>query len=108
MSFAGGHVPEADWKVFRRLRVDALERFCGNVLNRISELAAEPGKSKHERYLAVFEEIERSERQLAMAFDDPRRSRMIEQLRIMVGLGLIDDEELGELSEDTRHRVQFF
>jgi hypothetical protein len=67
-------ISEADWKVFRQLRPVALERFCERALAEVGRLASDPNKTSHERYLSVFRLIERRDRELADAFDDPRRS----------------------------------
>jgi hypothetical protein len=52
-------ISEADWKVFRRLRPIALERFCERVLSEIGQTASESGKGAHERYLALRHDTQR-------------------------------------------------
>jgi hypothetical protein len=46
-------ISESDWKLFRQFHPLALERFCEQVLADLGRLASDPGKSAHERYLAV-------------------------------------------------------
>lgn len=73
-------VPESDWKVFRELRELALQRFCKRVLEELERLRMNASRSHHERYLDVFELLRDRDEELAHAFNDPRRSRMIVQL----------------------------
>ena len=44
-------ISEKDWRVFRKLREVALERFCTRVLDDAGRIAAERTKSAHARYL---------------------------------------------------------
>jgi hypothetical protein len=65
--------PERDWKVFRELRVVALERFCERVVARVSEVIGSRGTA-HQRYLDVFKIIDEEDRDLSRMFNNPRRS----------------------------------
>lgn len=49
-----GPLPEADWKLFRRLRRTAPDRFGQQVLEDVGRLAAEPGRGPHDRYLGMY------------------------------------------------------
>ena len=70
-------VPESDWKIFRELKEVALERFCRRVLEELETVRLDDSRSYHERYLAVFLLLQNRDEELAQAFNDPRRSRMI-------------------------------
>jgi hypothetical protein len=72
MSSMGGRMAESEWKLFRQLQAVALERFCERVLSEVGRLAADARKNHHQRYLAVFKLIERRDKELADAFDNPR------------------------------------
>ena len=65
-------ISETDGRLFRQLHPVALERFCQRVLEERARLWSGPGKSSHQRYLAVFKLIERRDKELADAFDNPR------------------------------------
>jgi hypothetical protein len=99
-------IGEADWKVFRQLRVVALERFCERALSEVGRLAAEAGQTPHERYLAVFRLLERRDRELADAFNNPRRSAALWQLARIQSHGLLTEEEMGRFSPEVREAVQ--
>jgi len=100
--------PESDWKLFRKLQLLALDRFCQRVLAEVSQLAADVGKSSHERYLAVFKLLQRRDKELADAFNDPRRSTALVQLAQIRFRKLLTDEEFAGFSPETRASVQMF
>ena len=101
-------ISESDWKHFRQLHSLALERFCEQSLSEVGRLASEPGKSAHERYLAVFRLLKRRDKELAEAFDDLRRSTAWRQLAVIRSRGLLTDEEFARFSPETRAAVQVF
>ena len=99
-------VLESDWKVFRELRELALERFCKRVLEELEPLRLNASRSYHERYLDVFELLRDRDEELAHAFNDPRRSRMIVQLAAIHAYGLLEPDELARFTLGTRDTVE--
>jgi hypothetical protein len=99
-------LPEADWKAFRKLREIALDRFCRRILDELDTLRRDDSKSAHERYLAVYRHLRDRDDHLGRAFDDPRRSRMLPQLAVILALDLLEPAELSRLSEPTRTDAQ--
>lgn len=104
----GQHVPERDWKTFRKLKDRALDRYCRQALDEIAALctAQEDGLSNHERYLQVFRRVQELDKDLSLAFDDPRRSTMTLLLISMRRLELLTDDELAQFSEGTLWRTR--
>ena len=101
------NVPESDWKKFRSLREVALERLCDRTLKEIVRLAADASSGSHQRYLAIYELIQKRDRDMARAFDDPRRSQVLQQLSAMHALGLLEAGELDAFTDETREAVRF-
>jgi hypothetical protein len=101
-------ISESDWKLFRQLHQIALERFCERALFEVNQLASDADKSAHERYLAVYKQIERRNKELAKAFDGLRRSTAIQQLAVIRSRGLLTEEEFARFSPETRRAVEFF
>jgi hypothetical protein len=99
-------IAEPDWKVFRKLRTIALERFCDRVLAEVGHIAGDAGKTSHERYLAVFKLIEQRDRELADAFNGMRRSRARQQLACICSHGLLTEDEMSGFSPETRQVVR--
>jgi hypothetical protein len=102
------NISEVDWKLFRQLHPIALERFCQRVLSEVGSLASSPDKSSHQRYLAVFQLIQRRDRELADAFNDLRRSTALRQLACIQSQELLTDEEFARFSPETIEAVQLF
>lgn len=96
---------ESEWKIFRSVRVDALDRLCGRALGEITQAAAQEGKSNHDRFLAVFDLVMDCNDQIADAFDHLSRSKALMQLTIMRSMGLLTDEDLAQFSQQTREDV---
>ena len=99
-------ISEADWKHWRRVRDQALERFCAKVLRDAAKLEMGPGTA-HERYLALYKLVERRDNQLGEIFDGPRRSTAYAQIARATRAHLLTSEELDGFSEDTRQVIAF-
>lgn len=99
--------PEADWKLFRKLTEIALQRFCEAVLAEVQETTLDTAKSAHERYLALYRLIERRDRELGEAFNNPRRSTAMMQLAAIHSRGLLEPEEVSRFSASTRETLSF-
>jgi hypothetical protein len=98
--------PESDWKVFRELRRIALERFCERTLEEVHTILRDRSRTHHERYLAVFRLLRQRDEELAKAFNDPRRGRMIGQLVAIYAHGLLKPDELERFTEGTKATVE--
>ena len=98
--------PESDWKIFRELREVALERFCKRVLEELEPLRLDTSRSHHERYLDVFRLLQNRDEELAHAFDDPRRSKMIVQLAAIYAYGLLEPDEFARFTPHTRGTIE--
>lgn len=97
---------EAEWKIFRQLWDVALDRFCQRALAEVSKLSSQPGKTNHERYLAVYKRLQRRDRELSDAFDNPRRSTALRQLAHIYHLKLLTEEEFEQFDAKTKGSVQ--
>lgn len=98
-------LPESDWKHLRSIKDAALNRFCERALAECSETIADPGRTAHERYLALFEVMGKRDEELSRAFDGLRRSTALIQLMNMRSLGLVTDEEMEGFTPRTQDIV---
>ncbi len=96
---------ESDWKVFRKLREPALERYCERVLDEVGRISSDASRSHHERYLELFQVLGDRNEMLARAFDDPRRSQMLQQLAAMHALDLLQADELARFDPEIQERI---
>ena len=99
-------LPESDWKIFRQLRLVALERFCKRVLDEVPRFSLDTERSYHQRYLGLFRWLGDRNDELAKAFDDPRRSQMLWQLAAICAYGLLTPDELARFTPHTRELIQ--
>ena len=98
--------PESDWKIFRELRQVALERFCKRVLDEVERFRLDASRSHHERYLDLYRWLQDRDEELAHAFNDPRRSRMLWKLAAIHAYGLLDSDELARFTPETRETIE--
>ena len=98
--------PAADWRVFRDLQKVALERFCTRILDEAERLLRDKSRSHHDRYLDLYRLMRERDEELAAAFDDPRRARLLWQAARMHALELIEPDELARFSEKTRASIE--
>jgi len=96
------HIPEADWRQFKKIFPVLEERFCQRVLNDLAELLRAGGGTAHDQYLRIYRLIQERDKDLGDAFDDFRRSTALLQLAQMRRMGLLNDEELTGFSEETQ------
>src|SRR4051794_30244598 len=99
-------IAEPDWRLLRQLKPVALERFCRRVLDEVAGLTRDDGRSNHDRYLALFELIKKQDDELAVTFDDLRRSTAFYRIAAMRHRNLLTDEEFARFGPDTRDAVQ--
>lgn len=99
-------IRESDWKILRDLKQVALERLCERTLGEIAAITIASSRGAHERYLEIFKLIESRDEDLALAFNDVRRSNAIIKLATMRSRGLVTDEEFQRFSDETREVVE--
>jgi hypothetical protein len=97
-------IAEADWKLWRRLREQALERFCLKVLDDAAKFKDGEGTA-HDRYLKLFQLVKRRDRKLADIFNDSRRSNAFIQITIAANAKLITEEDLARFTQETQDVV---
>lgn len=99
-------IRESDWKLLRRLKPVALDRFCQRVLSDIQSTGSDATATAHERYLRVYKLIQEEDNELGRIFNDLRRSTAVFQATSMRSADLITDEEFAEFSEELRETIQ--
>ena len=99
-------IKESDWKVFRKLRELALERYCERVLEDVRRLVNRRNRGPHERYLQLWELMRKHDKTIAICFNDPRRSQAFIQLANIDAEDLLTEEELNQFSEEMQEQLE--
>jgi hypothetical protein len=98
----GLNLPESDWRLLRSIHRAALERYCTRVLEECAVVIGDGQSSAHDRYVRVFRLVRERDDEIAVAFNDLRRSTAIRRLASMIILGVVTDAELGRFTAATR------
>jgi hypothetical protein len=99
-------IAESDWKIFKRLRELALERFCQRVLDDVARISSDTAKSSHERYLAIHRLVRERNKDIDPIFDTLRRSAAMQQSCSFRLNDLVADEELEQFSSQLATRLR--
>lgn len=99
-------IPESDWKVFKKLRAEALARFSEQILGQCRSICNKESVTAHERYRELYQLLQDRDDEMSRLFDDFRRSTAIPQLKMIWQSGLLQTEELQELSAETWRAVE--
>lgn len=94
-------IPERDWKAWRKLSAEALERFCGRILDEAGSFRTASG-SAHSRYLDLFRHLRERDDEIAEVFNDQRRSNAYLQIAAAVRTEIVHREELTVFSAETQ------
>ena len=97
--------PEQDWKLLRELKTVTLERLCERILQRAAEITTQSGLTNHQRYIKMWELIQEQNQEVALAFDDHRRSTAFLKILQIHRSGLFTEKEFARFSEQTRKHV---
>jgi len=99
-------IKEADWKLFRKLHPIAVERFCQRIIEDVRSATSSRVDGYHDCYLKLFEQMRSRDREMASAFNDPRRSNAFILLANIKELGLLTEEEVMQFSPETRDAIE--
>jgi hypothetical protein len=98
-------IKESDWKIFKELQPFALQRYCEGIMEEVGQIISDTKRDSHERYIEMYKIVRDGDKKLAQMFDHFSRSKALFQLVLYYGDNLINDEELSQLSEDSRERI---
>ena len=101
-------IKESDWKTFKPVREVALERFCGRVLDEVARIGSDQTKSRHERYVAIYQMTRERDKEIEQIFDTLRRSTAVLQICSFRLHGLVTDQEVRQFSREIMDEVERF
>jgi hypothetical protein len=102
-------IKESDWKYMRNLKKTLLDRLCNRILD---NLQAESNVQKrepdvHQQYLKVYQLIKKWDKMIADCFDDWSRGNLIFNILFLIKYQVITNEEIEQLSDETKERIKF-
>ncbi len=101
-------IPERDWKYMRKIQDDLLNCLCERINQQSMAILKEEGGSEHERFLKHYRHIQDSNRVVGDCFDDWKRSALLLRLAALQYHGLLTQEHIKQLSEETQEKLREF
>ena len=99
------HIPEKDWKKLRSLIEPSLNIASERIFQRVEKLIASRGAESHKYYLKLWKILREHDQEIALMFDDLRRSTAIFKLAVWKRNGILSDENFNEFTEETQKRI---
>jgi len=93
-------IKESDWKIFKRVKEQALERYCAAAMADFEQAIQQNDMSHHARYNYLYKLVVNSDKRLGLLFDGHSRSRAPLQLTLLREEGLVEDKELEGMSDE--------
>tara|TARA_Y200000002_G_scaffold364462_1_gene353493 strand:- start:468 stop:779 length:312 start_codon:yes stop_codon:yes gene_type:complete len=98
-------ISEADWKHFKQVKADALDKCCQQVLDDVRKGIDDPELSNHAKYLYLYKLMENSDKRIANIFDYNARSKAILQLALMKSDGLLEAKQISGFSDELQRFI---
>ncbi len=96
---------ESDWKIFKKLKPLALQRYCERLMGSVDRVINDDQRDAHERYLEMYKIVRAGDKKLALMFNGFSRTLAFEQLMMYYGNGLLTDDEIAPLSDENREKI---
>ena len=93
-------IKESDWKIFKKIKENAISLFCERALEEFDEAINRNKNNPHNRYLLLYELVQNRDKQMQLLFDDHSRSKAAIQLIAIRGEKLADESLLSKLSDE--------
>lgn len=100
-------IAERDWKTLRAMKDDVLNAACERILDKAQSVLDNREGRNYQAYLELFKLIEAEDREIALMFDNLKRSTAIQKLIAWRTRGLLADEDVAQFSDETRRILSF-
>ena len=98
-------IPEKDWKYLRSVQAELLSLLCGRINRKAMEILGSAEESEFNKYKKLYQHILDSDEIIAKCFDDWRRSNIRFKLFMLHSYGLLTEENMRHLSDETKNRL---
>lgn len=99
------NIPEKDWKKMRSIKETVLNMACERILKKVKRIIENKENNNHTAYIKLWKLMRAEDNEIALMFDDLKRSNARIKLAAWKRSGLISDEGLKEFSEETQESV---
>jgi hypothetical protein len=93
-------ISESDWKVCRRIRDLAQDRYAQRVLDEADRIRQDETLSFRDRYAELSRMVRERDKEMFRIFDTLRRSSAVRCLMLMRSHDLVTDEEVQSFSPE--------
>ena len=98
-------IPEKDWKYLRSVQADMLSCLCERMNRRAIEIIGSAEESECNKYRKLYKHMFDSDEIIARCFNDWRRSNIRLKLFMLHSQGLLTEENIKHLSDETKKRL---
>jgi plasmid stabilization system protein ParE len=102
----GTVAPEKDWKYLRSIQRELLLSLCERINRKAMEILRSGEMSEHEKYKVLYHHVKDSDEIIAHCFDDWRRSNIVLKVMMLHSNGLLTEEDMRHLSDETRNLLK--
>ncbi len=97
-----GPIKERDWKYLRLIHDEMLHALCSRINKKAIDIVGAEASNPHERYLKLYQHIQKSDRIIADCFNDWRRSNITVKITCLCRHRLLQDEHVQNFSESAQ------
>ncbi len=93
-----GPIQERDWKYLRTIQDELLDELCSQIIAQAVEIATADQGNPHQRYLALYRHLKKSDDIVAECFNDWRRSTISNRILSLCRHKLLTEEHVKQMS----------
>ena len=90
-------IKESDWKIFKSIREQAIEKYCERCLSEFQEVI-DRKETAHNRYLLMYRIVENLDKKMELIFQNLSRSKAVLELMAIRAQNLADESLVSKLS----------
>lgn len=99
------HIKESDWKYLRKIKDEILNRHCDAILEAVDLIIQNRKGAEHKSYIQIYSLINKKDDEIAITYNDLKRSNAIEKICNMRRHLAMTDDEFSKFSEETQNIV---
>ncbi len=98
-------IKESDWKYLRSIQDKILNRHCDAILEVIELIIQNRKGAEHTSYIQIYRLLKDKDKEIAVTYNDLRRSNALEKICHMRKHLAMTDSEFSKFSEETKDIV---